>query len=496
MSKSNSFIKNLKNINHSINSLLERNLNKLKFNNLINLARSNKIVLTVVALIMSSICYLLIPNFYKQADILKELNSELSNKLNLDFKFTKNLKYNVFPRPHFISDELVILYDKSEISKIKKTKIYISLENLFSLEQIKINQVILENANFNLNNQNFDFFIKLLENKFNNLDLNIINSNIFFRDTQNEVLFINKILKMKYYYDPKIFQSILSSENKIFNVPYNLELFKDKYQKRILSKVNFKFLKLQIENEFNFSNEVKNGKSDLLFNKSKSIIDYKLDKKEFSFSFYDKLENPKFSYKGMFNLNPFFSSFEGKTQELNSIFLFNTMAFIPQILKTEILNNKNIEFESSIDANKFSDNLNFTNIFLNFRIQEGLIDIDNSRLSWKSFADFKFSDSLIFVKNGELVLDGKLKIDISNYDEIYKYLLTPKNFRKKLKKIDLNFSYNFDKKSMTITDIKINNQYNQSVNKILSDVILRDDNLQNKIYLKKLLNNAIKSYAG
>ena len=51
MSKQNSFVKNLKNINRSINSLLERNLNKLKFENLKIVASNNKIILTFVALL-------------------------------------------------------------------------------------------------------------------------------------------------------------------------------------------------------------------------------------------------------------------------------------------------------------------------------------------------------------------------------------------------------------------------------------------------------------
>ena len=45
-------------------------------------------------------------------------------------------------------------------------------------------------------------------------------------------------------------------------------------------------------------------------------------------------------------------------------------------------------------------------------------------------------------------------------------------------------------------DIRIDNKINQKVNKILSNVILKKDDLQNKIYFKNLLNEAIKSYAG
>ena len=105
-------------------------------------------------------------------------------------------------------------------------------------------------------------------------------------------------------------------------------------------------------------------------------------------------------------------------------------------------------------------------------------------------------ESLIFVKNGELVLDGQLKINISDFKKVYSFLLTPKNYRKKINKIDLNFTYNFEQKIAELKDIRIDNKINQNVNKILSNLILKKDDLQNKIYFKNLLNKAIKSYAG
>ena len=90
----------------------------------------------------------------------------------------------------------------------------------------------------------------------------------------------------------------------------------------------------------------------------------------------------------------------------------------------------------------------------------------------------------------------KLKINIKDYNEIYKFLLTPKNYRNKIDQIDLNFTYNFDQKIAVLKDIKIDNKINQNINKILSNIIIKKDDLQNKIYFKNLLNEAIKSYAG
>ena len=90
MSKSNLFVKFFKNINKSINSLLEKNLNKLKLNNLINLFKNNKIILLFVALFILTSSYLLAPTFYKQAELDKMIIFETTKQLD---KFS-NIFYN------------------------------------------------------------------------------------------------------------------------------------------------------------------------------------------------------------------------------------------------------------------------------------------------------------------------------------------------------------------------------------------------------------------
>ena len=496
MIKTNSFLKFLKNINKTINNLLEKNLNKLNLKNLRTLITNNKIILTIVALFILFVSYLLIPTFFKQTDIVNKLNSELIEKLKLDFKFSQNIKYNIFPKPHFTSYKTSIFDDNYEISNIKKLKIYISLDNLFSLKNIEIQKIKIHEANFNLNNKNYNFFINLQKNNFNDYKLEILNSNVFFRNVEDEVLFINKISNMKYFYDDKEFKNITYSENEIFNMPYNIKFYQDKLKKKFFSKINLNALKLKIENEFSFQDKIGVGTANLTINKSKSIISYETDKNFFKFNFVDKLENPNFSYFGMFNLNPFYSNLNGKTQKIDLKYLINSNEIIPRLLKTEIFNNKNIDFKLNIKADSIHNNFNFVNIVFNSKIQDALIDIDNSKLEWENYATFNITDSLIYIDDGQIVLDGKVRIEIIDSNEIYKYLLTPKNYRKNLNTIEMGFSYNFDEKSMSLKDISIDKIYNDNMNKIMNKIILKDNNLQNKIYLKNLLNKAIKSYAG
>ncbi len=494
MSKTNILIKYLNNISKSINSLLEKNLNKLNFNNLRNITKNNKIILIFVALFVLFLLYLLLPTFYNKSDASKELKNKLSDKLALDFKFSDDLNYNIFPRPHFIIRETRIMNNNEEITKNGEIKINVSLKNFFNLKNIEIRDVILENANFHFNKENYNFFVKLLNNRFKNGSLEIRNSNVFFESIERDVLFLNKILKMKYYYDTNELKNILEAENEIFNIPYEIKLFDNQIEKKLITKLNFNFIKLQLENELDYAKDIKSGKSNVTFKKLKSSLIYELNNYLFTYNFFDKVENPKFIYKGKFNFKPFYSSFTGKTKELNLSNLFGTNAFIAQLIKTEIFNNENIDFKLNIDAEKIQKNINFKNINIKSKIQEGLIDIDNTSFEWKNFAEFRLTESLIYVKDGELVLDGKLRIFIKNYNEIYSYLLTPKKYRNKIETIDLNFSYNFDQKIADLSDIRIDKKIIQKLNIVLNKLMFKTDSLQNKIYLKNLLNEAIKIY--
>ena len=496
MSKKNFFKKYLNNISNFINNLLESNLNKLNSKNFSYLLKNNKIILTFVALFVVFISYLSIPTFYNQNEISKKLKNELQNKFNLNFKFSEKIRYSFFPWPHFSASDTIILGDQKEISKISKLKIYISIDNLFSLKNIDVKDLILEKSNFNLSAKNYNFFLKLLNKNYQNGNLLIKDSNVFFRDVDDEILFLSKIFKIEYYYDSKEFKNIFYSENEIFNIPFAFKSFYSKDKNKIFSTINLNLIKLKVENELNIVDEVKFGKSEFIFKKSKRIFEYQLKKNSFNFHIFDKIDQPEINYTGNLNFKPFYAYLEGRSDEINLNYIFGTNAIIAQLLKTEIFNNQNIDLKLNINANNVYNQSNFKNINLNSKIQEGLIDADNTKFKWRDIAEFELSESLIYVKNGELVLDGKLKININNFNKLYKFLLTPKNYRNQIKRVDFNFTYNFDQKIAELKDIKVDNKINNQINKILNNVVLKTDDLHNKIYFKNLLNEAIKSYAG
>jgi hypothetical protein len=127
-------------------------------------------------------------------------------------------------------------------------KINISPRNLFFLKKINIGDVTLKNINININKKNYNFFTELLKNDYSNFKFVIKNSNIFYRNIKNDVLFINKVNEIKYYYDEKKSSNFLIANNEIFNIPYNIK-YKNNFNKRkIETLINSDLLKLKIKN--------------------------------------------------------------------------------------------------------------------------------------------------------------------------------------------------------------------------------------------------------
>ncbi|MDC0326812.1 hypothetical protein OAL31_00660 [Candidatus Pelagibacter sp.] len=490
------------------NSLLKKKLNKfnvlleIKFNKLNFLFKKkksttftsyNKTSLFVFGMILVIFSYLSIPYFYNVKQLTNKIEAELSKKLNINFNLSHDFSYSFFPRPHYTFKEVTFL-DKSQNSGT--IKIDIPINKLLFIKDIQIKDIILSNVNFEINNENYDFFTELLKNDFSNFKFEIKKSNIFYRNSKNDVLFINQINYLKYYYDKKILSNILTANNEIFNLLYNIKFYNDFVNKKNKSIINFNSLNLKIENDLNYKNSKKEGLTNFSYNKNRSKVSYNYTKDLFEFHLSDKSIESKFNYKGTINFKPFFSESTGLFKEINSKKILDPNSILLQFLKTGILNNKNLNMNTTLNVKRIDEFEDFINLLLKINISEGLIDIDDTTISWLNDVDFKISDSLIYMNENNLILDALITIQINNYNKVYKFFQTPRNYRKEVKKVELDLSYNFDQLTANLNDIRIDGSTNQKINVILKQLILRDNKLQNRIFFKNLLNQAIKLYAG
>jgi hypothetical protein len=512
MNNHNYFIKIIVKANNYIDSLLKKNLNKFNFfiNNLLKKYLSKlsflfekdkllkylgvKIIFVFfIVLFVLVFSYFSAPYVYDSKKLVTHIKSQLLKNLNLDFNLSKNYSYSIFPKPNFTFKESSFLNNVENLGEIK---VYISSKNLIFPNKIKIKDIIFNKMNFNLNKENYNFFRELLINDFSEFTLTIKNSNIFYRNNENEVLFINKINQLKYFYDFKNFQNIFSAENQIFNIPYNFKLIDDNYKKQIISDLSFDHFNIKIENYHNYRNLEKNGIVKLIHKQKKSEASYKLSKDKFNFDYSDKSKNKNFRYDGFLNLKPFFSESLGNINKMSLEIFLNPNSILLQFFKTGILNSKNLNIKNVLNVKETSSLKDLTNLVLNFKISDGLIDLNGTKFSLSDYADIKISDSLLYTNANNLILDSKITINVNRSDEIYKNFQTPRNFRNEIKKVEFNLNYNFDRMTANLNNVKINEIINEDVNKDLIEINFTMNKIQNRIYIKNLLNQAFKSYSG
>ena len=500
MSKHNFFAKFFKKTSIFINSLLKKKLNKLNFlfekDKFLTFLSFKRGFVFLSVLIVLTFSYLSIPNFYDTSNLINNIKNQLYKDLNIDFSLSEEFSYNLFPKPNLTFQEIKFLNQDKKFASVDEMKIYISFSNLFASNDIRIKNINLNKVNFDLNKKNYNFFVKLLNSNFSNFNLEIENSKIFYRNIENEVLFINKIDQLKYYYDLKDNKNTFVANNEIFNIPYTVELKNHKDEKKILTKVNFDFLKLQVKNILSYKQIQKNGLIEFTYNKKKSEGTYQLNNNLFNFNYLSKSLDNDFKYEGIINFIPFFSKISGDIDIINLNKLFNPDTILVQLFKSELLNNKNLNINVIINAEQIIPFKDLNNLVFKFRIEDGLLDISETKFSWLDYVDFQIFDSLLYVRDNNLVLDSNISIDIHNSSEVYKFFQTPRNFRKKINKIKFNFVYNFDQEITNLNNIEIDNLVNPEVNKILDQFISKDTIIQNRIYFKSLINEAIKSYAG
>ena len=167
-----------------------------------------------------------------------------------------------------------------------------------------------------------------------------------------------------------------------------------------------------------------------------------------------------------------------------------------EILKSQILNNPNLNLEIRVNANSFKNLNNFENIFLQFEIQEGIINTNKSKVLWDKNLEIEFEENYIFIEEGIIRLNGKINISVFDYKNFYSTFQTSKELRKKFKKLKLNFNYNFQTNELKIDNFYVDDKYSKSINEYLEKANKETNYIKNWIDFKKYINEIIFSYSG
>ena len=495
MPKHNQFIKKIKSQFVSINNTIESYFNNLKFFikdlKKRKLSQNNKVFLTSGLVVILLISYYLIPTLYNKELVQLEIKNQIFKKYQIDIKFNNKIKYGLLPRPHFVTKNLSILRDDKEIGIAKNFKINIKVKNFFSLNEIQFKDLIFNKSDFNIYQQDLVFFEKLLKTEPSENKIIIKNSNIFFKDNSDDILFINKIKKSEFYYDSYNLFNVLKSKNEIFNIPYKLIIKNDKFNKLVSTDFNSQKIRLSIENKISYDSDIQQGLMEILFVNQRTALEYKLNKN--SLNFFTK--GQKNQYNGFIEFKPFYLKANFKYDGLSTKNWTNENSVLYNLLKSEIFNNENLNININLNVKDLININELNNLFLNLIIESGDISFSNSNIMWKDDLKIYLSESLLNIDQNEIYLIGKIVIDIKDTNDFFKSFQIKKDYRKNIKEIKFDFNYNFTQQKINFNNFEIDNKPNLNIENFVEKFNL-NEKFFNKITFKNFVNDFFKVYFG
>ena len=495
MRKQNLLSKKISKQVSSINNLLENYFNSLRRFILdakrLRFDKNNKVFLIVVSTIFLTLVYFLIPTAYNKELIQKEIKDQIYQKYNIVVKFDNGIQYNFFPKPHFSSKNLFILNDQRKIGDVKNFKIFINFKNFFKFNKIQTQDVVLDKVDFNIKKSDLSFFTNLLKTEPNRDKIKIRRSNIFFTNKDNEVLFINQINDSQFYYDLKNLKNVLVSKSKVFNVPYKLIIGNDKLNEILEFEFVSKKLVLKVENETDYKKKNDTGNLKISFKNKNNTFKYQINQNTLDITSKDNNR----IFKGLIEFKPFYlvSNFKYQTFRIKDL-LENP--FFMEILRSQILNNKNLNAKIDFDVKDVYDFDRLSDLSLKLKIEEGNYNFSNSNIIWKENVNVRFSDSFLNFNKEKINLNGRTSFYVKNQDEFYKFFQIKKDLRKDIKKIELDFNYDFNDEKITFDNLRIDDRSNKKIEEIVSNFNSKSKKFFNKVTFKNFVNDILLAYFG
>ena len=445
--------------------------------------------------------YLSIPGIVISESIQNELEKKLKKEYNLDFALTPDIDYSILPKPHYIINDVVIFTEKmgyqKEFSQIKKLRIFINQNNFFKMNNV-IKKIEIKNANFFIENSDFNFINNFLDNGFSKNPIKILKSKIFYKSNEGQIVSFFSIENILISHDELNKENSLTSKGKIFNLPFVFDWKYDENSNEKITKVRLNPLKLSLLNKSKKGDKVKNLK--INFKRSKLNTNYFFDKDSVIIKSKSSfLGTNKFDFNGKINLDPFDFQIESELQkfDLKKIILNKNM--LEEIFSQEFLLNENFNGKFTIKSNSLSNGSFFNEILINSNYVGEKIELSNSKLINKKVGSLKLDYGNIYLEENDILFKGKFSFEVFDKNKFYRKFLVSKKNQKDLQKVYFGLIYNLSKFDTKIFFISLNDDKPETSDNLDNLIYSFNNNsitVNNWINLRSFINKILSSYPG
>ena len=462
----------------------------------------NKTIIIFISSLFIFLFYLLIPTLYSKTWVQNTIENKLLEDFKINFSVSSDITYYILPTPHFlIKNSKIYIEDDTKqkaISEIKNLKVFIDKNNFFNKEKMNINKILIDKANFSLQEVDLIHLNKNSSNKFSKKKIKINNSSIFFKNYKKETVAIMKVPNAIFFYDDLSNMNLFNLNGKIFNSPFSLNWNKDflSYGKKIII-LEAKKLKLKIFNESaKQSNDSSSGTNIISMFNSKIQTRYSINKKTIIFeNDKSKIKNKTDNFKGNLSVKPFDLKLDINLEEYNLSKLFNTESVIGEIIKSKLLFNENISANILLNINSNKNNDIFKSSVINLNIINKKINFDKTILTNKKVGILEIKNSDLFYENDKLIFNTDVIIKVKNSNNLFSLFQTPRKSRKDIKNIFINLDYDLLTKQINVNNFKIDgSDSNDDIMDVIAEFNNSEDYNFNKS--KRVFNKLFAAYDG
>ena len=176
--------------------------------------------------------------------------------------------------------------------------------------------------------------------------------------------------------------------------------------------------------------------------------------------------------------------------------LFRDDSIVIELIKSEILNNQNLNVNLNLSVKDITNIDELNNLNLNLSFDQGNINFLKSKIMWKDDLEIIMNEGLLNYDENEIYLTGKIIINANNINDFYKSFQIKKNYRKDIKKVELDFVYNFNKNKFRFDNVRVDNKTNEKLDRFINTHNFDEKTFVNKIMFKNFINNFFISYSG
>ena len=166
------------------------------------------------------------------------------------------------------------------------------------------------------------------------------------------------------------------------------------------------------------------------------------------------------------------------------------------MINSELLNNKNFSANLNVNIKNITNVNELNDLQLKIFIEDGNINFSNSKIKWKDNLEIILDESVLLIDNEGANLVGTTIFNFDDVNTFYTSFQILKKNRKKIKQMQLDYIYNFNTKSITFENPRIDGKQNQKLDEFLNIFNSEQDRIFNKITFKNFMNNFFNAYAG